>query len=245
MKICIDAGHRNNVNDFGASGNGHKESALALQICKQLQTQFTKLGHTVVMTRESESTTISVDGRPRKAKQNGCDWLISIHLNAAGTPQAHGVEVLYKTQKNTATIVSAKLAKATGFSNRGAKQRNDLGVLNGFGNAILVECGFISNPQEAKQLATPSFQALVAKAIVEGFLEAQGITPTDSKLATAVAQRFGFNNATMQYLSGYKFADAMFEAFLSGRPVSGATEAYIKAYKFGDAVFEKVYEGRL
>ena len=38
-----------------------------------------------------------------------------------GTPQAHGVEVLYKTQKNTATIVSAKLAKATGFSNRGAK----------------------------------------------------------------------------------------------------------------------------
>ena len=36
MKICIDAGHRNNVNDFGASGNGHKESALALQICKQL-----------------------------------------------------------------------------------------------------------------------------------------------------------------------------------------------------------------
>ena len=106
------------------------------------------------------------------------------------------------------------MPKQPGLVIVGRKQRNDLGVLNGFGNAILVECGFISNPQEAKQLATPSFQALVAKAIVEGFLEAQGITPTDSKLATAVAQRFGFNNATMQYLSGYKFADAMFEAFL-------------------------------
>jgi len=244
MKICIDAGHRNNVNDFGASGNGHKESALALQICKQLQAKLASMGHTVVMTRESESTTISVDGRPRKAKQAGCDWLVSIHLNAAGTPQAHGVEVLYKTQKNVATVVSAKLAKATGFSNRGAKQRNDLGVLNGFGNAILVECGFISNATEAKKLATPSFQTIVANAIAEGLTEALGITPTDNKLAAQVAEKFGFNNATMQYLSSYKFADDMFNAFLSGRTVSGATEAFIKQYKFGDAVFQKVYGGK-
>lgn len=244
MKICIDAGHRNNANDYGASGNGYKESALALQIAHKVKTEFENKGHSVVLTRTTENDLMGIDARPRKAKQNGCNAFISIHLNAAGTPQAEGVEVLYKTQKHTATIMSARLSAATGFRNRGAKERTDLGVLNGFNNAVLVECGFISNPREAKLLADKTFQEKIAKTIVDSFLEAQGITPTDNKLSTEVAKKFGFNNATMQYLNQYKFANETFQAFLEGRMVGDSTKQYIMAYKYGQAILDKVYGGK-
>lgn len=244
MKICIDAGHRNNAHDYGASGNGYKESTLALQIALLCKTEFEKNGHSVVLTRATENDLMGIDARPRKAKQNGCNALISIHLNAAGSPQAEGVEVLYKTQKHTATIMSARLAATTGFRNRGAKLRTDLGVLNGFNNAVLVECGFISNQKEAKLLADKTFQAKVAQTIVASFLESQGITPTDNKLSVEVQKKFGFNNATMQYLNQYKFANETFQAFLSGRMVGNSTKQYILAYKYGQAVLDKVYGGK-
>ena len=53
MKIMIDPGHRNNIHDFGASGNGLKESAIALAISKKLKKDFEAAGHTVFLTRLS------------------------------------------------------------------------------------------------------------------------------------------------------------------------------------------------
>ena len=244
MKICIDAGHRNNQYDFGATGNGYKESALALQIALKVEKVFHSLGHTTFLTRRTENDLISVNARPQKAKAQKCDWFISIHLNAA-TPSAHGVEALYRTQQKTAATMSAELSKATGFRDRGAKYRTDLGVLNGFDKAVLVECGFISNPSESKQLADSAFQDKVANAIVEGFLKAQGITvapAAPSGKAKQVQDKYAFSDDTMAYLSAYKFADALFDGLLVKKPLSDATLAYIKAYKFGQNVLDRVYK---
>ena len=241
MKICIDAGHRNNQYDFGATGNGYKESALALQIALKVEKVFHSLGHTTFLTRRTENDLISVNARPQKAKAQKCDWLISIHLNAAA-PSAHGVEVLYRTQQKTAATMSAELSKATGFRDRGAKYRTDLGVLNGFDKAVLVECGFISNPSESKQLADSAFQDKVANAIVEGFLKAQGVAVAPTGKAAQVQNTYGFSADTMAYLAAYKFADALWDALLIKKPLSGATLEYIKAYKFGQNVLDRVYK---
>lgn len=175
MKIVIDPGHRNNKHDCGAVGNGLKESVLALEIAKMLKEELEACGQTCYLTRNSETETITVDARPRKAKQLGADLLISIHINSASS-SAEGIEVLYNTQKGLAEKVCKGMVEATGAVNRGAKQRTDLAVLNGFNNSILLECGFISNPKEAKLMSQKDYKKKLVKGIVKG-----------------VAQEFGFS----------------------------------------------------
>lgn len=183
MVIVIDPGHRNNKNDCGAVGNGLKESVLALEIAKMLKEELEACGHICYLTRSTETETISVDARPRKAKQLGADLLISIHINYASS-SAEGIEVLYNTQKGLAEKVCKGMVEATGARNRGTKQRTDLGVLNGFDKSILIECGFISNPKEAKLMNTKEYQKKLVKGIVKGVAQEFGISIQQSNVAT-------------------------------------------------------------
>lgn len=167
MRITIDSGHRNNINDFGAVGpNKEKESEYALRIAKVLENKLKALGHQVCMTRNSENDTIGIDQRTRVAKNFKSDWLISIHLNAFNTT-ANGVEVCYKNHKDKAEKLSSLMAQKTGLKNRGAKFRNDLGVLNGFTNSLLLECGFISNLNELKVINGSDFAEKIAYSVIE------------------------------------------------------------------------------
>ena len=169
MKIMIDPGHRNNVHDFyGAAGNGLKESAISMAISKKLKKDFRGCRAYVFLTRHSEQDTIGINQRPAEAKKYDCEWLISVHINAAANNKAKGVEVCYRTQKTMADAVVMRWLVLPGMYNRGIKQRNDLGVLNGFDKSILIECGFINNPDEAKLLATDEFQSKLSRAVVKG-----------------------------------------------------------------------------
>ena len=84
--------------------------------------------------------------------------------------------MLYNTQKGLAEKVCKGMVEATGAVNRGAKQRTNLGVLNGFDKSILLECGFISNSKEAKLMSQKEYRKKLVKGIVKG-----------------VAQEFGFS----------------------------------------------------
>lgn len=171
MKILIDPGHRNNLYDFGACSNGLKESKLALSIVNKLKVELEKHKIICYLTRSSEEDTIKLVDRTNKAKALNVDLLVSIHINSAGNPNAKGVEVLYKQQKALAEGVCNIICKSTGAVNRGAKQRTDLAILNGFANSILVECGFISNLTESKLLASEAYQDKIVKAITEAVVK--------------------------------------------------------------------------
>lgn len=176
MNILIDPGHRNNKYDYGATGNGQKESDLALQISKKLKAELEK--HTIIcyLSRETESNIISVSARPKKAAILKCNLLISVHINSAANIKASGIEVLYKEQKQLAEDVCNAMCKATGAINRGAKLRTDLGVLNGFNNSILLECGFISNDVECKKLLDSTYQDKLVKSITDVIVREYKIT---------------------------------------------------------------------
>lgn len=182
MKITLDAGHRNNVNDFGAVGNGRKESECALDIVKFLDKKIKENGIETALTRNSENDTISIDSRWKKAINSKSDWLISIHLNAFSDPQANGFEVCYKNHADKAKMICDKICKETGLTNRGAKLRNDLGVLNGFKNSLLIECGFITNKSDLSIAMSDSFKNALFDAIMSALgLEAQEVV-TKSKI---------------------------------------------------------------
>lgn len=167
MKILIDPGHRNNINDFGATGNGQKESVLALAVAKKLQDALKDYNVDTYLSRASEDETISIDARYRKAREVGADLLMSIHINSAANSSASGIEVLYKEQQLLATHLTNALCAATGAKNRGAKHRTDLGVLNGFSNSVLLELGFISNTEECEKLVSTEYQNKLVDAIVK------------------------------------------------------------------------------
>ena len=85
MKIMIDPGHRNNAHDFGASGNGLKESAIALAISKKLKKDFEAAGHTVFLTRSSENETITINERPYGRQPRSlslASWILPVQLHS-------------------------------------------------------------------------------------------------------------------------------------------------------------------
>lgn len=171
MKICLDYGHRNNQNDYGATNGKIRESELALQIGNKLLTQLNSQ-HEVILTRDSENKIISLGDRCRIANDNSVGLFISIHINAAENKDANGVEVLHyngANNKSTAKAVCDAVCKVTGAANRGAKERNDLYVLNSTKMpAILIECGFLSNYKELAQLVDEDYQWKIVEGICVG-----------------------------------------------------------------------------
>lgn len=239
MRIVVDVGHRNNVNDYGAIGvGGVRESSLALSIAKVLEAELKKLGHNVLLTRNSESETIGIDQRPRKARDFKADWLISIHLNAFNNTST-GVEVCYKQNKEVAEKLSLLMSQKTGLRNRGAKIRTDLGVLNGFSKSLLLECGFITNPSDLKIIQGSSFNKAIAESVIEALkLGNVKVSP----LYQEAKERFKFNQETMNYLETFAHKEALYEAFLNKKKVSKETENFILKYKYGQSILDKVYK---
>lgn len=179
MKILIDAGHRNNSNDFGASGNGLRESALALAISQKLKAELEKHGIIVFMSRESESDVISLEHRTTKANNLKVDLYVSVHINAFNG-QAAGIECLYYADDALAKDMTNRMCKLTNARSRGAKQRKDLHVLRETKmDAVLVECGFIDNPQEGKLLADEGYQDKLIKGIVGAIISKYKIVVED------------------------------------------------------------------
>lgn len=84
-------------------------------------------------------------------------------------------QILRETQLNysrrLAYSVHRKLVGATGARDRGVKQNAFFVIQNARTPAILVELGFVSNPEEGRKLASEGYQARLAKALVDGILE--------------------------------------------------------------------------
>lgn len=165
--VVLDAGHGGT--DSGAVGNGYKEKNFTLSIVKAAKTYFDKNSNYKVYYTRLTDTYPTLKERYALANEVDADIFVSVHINSAGKT-ATGTETLYNPDRNKsqnglnckelATVVQSKVRAATGFKNRGLKQRctrlkNGLAVLNNNdGPATLTEIGFISNPTEAKKMAS-------------------------------------------------------------------------------------------
>lgn len=104
------------------------------------------------------------------ADRNGL--IVSGHLNASGaiTDRAIGVEVLYSTQKDFAAAVAKAMSNASGLINRGAKYRDNIGVLTKtYEPSILIEFGFVNSRADVA-LMDKHFEAIcqvIAKVLAE------------------------------------------------------------------------------
>lgn len=174
LKVALDAGHGGT--DPGAVNAEWQEKHAALSIIELLRKECLARGWETLVTRPYDEY-IGITRRAEMANEWGADLFISVHLNSAESKSASGIETLRYPTKNAKTIcladkVQKQLVKATGFKNRGVKERADLGVLRLTRMpAILCEVGFISNDEEASTLFTHSCQLSIAEAIIKGVEE--------------------------------------------------------------------------
>ncbi|MFD2114230.1 N-acetylmuramoyl-L-alanine amidase [Paenibacillus yanchengensis] len=176
--IVIDAGHGGkDPGTIGFSGQYEKEMNLA--ISKKLMKKLKKEGYKVYLTRDNDEY---VDNmlRAKLANDKKARVFVSIHGNAVeNNDTANGVQVLYFPSRKSSigNVSNDKLAqtmmrtitKATGASDRGIVEREDLIVLNQTKMpAIIVEAGFLTNEAEEKRLFTDAYQNKVVDGIVEG-----------------------------------------------------------------------------
>jgi N-acetylmuramoyl-L-alanine amidase len=152
-KIFIDAGH-NCRGDGGAAGNGMKEDNYTLAVQKKLLELFDN-AYDVNPPRTTASLNSSLAIRVNNAnKLDGDNSLyVSLHHNAANSPQANGVEVFHfrgnEAGRRLASELSQELSNELGMLNRGAKAGNFYVLRETNMSAILVETGFVTNLKDA------------------------------------------------------------------------------------------------
>lgn len=173
--IVLDAGHGGK--DPGAVNGSKKESVATLAIAKKVGDKLKAKGYNVKYTR-TKDVYFTLAERCTMSNNWGADAFVSIHLNAAVNKNATGIEtwryqnVGAKTKK-LADEVQTELIAACGAKNRGVKTTTSLYVLKHTkASAVLVECGFISNNEEAKKLFSDTYQDKIAKAIATGVQKA-------------------------------------------------------------------------
>ena len=173
MKIAIDAGHglgnrSPGVFDPGAVYAGVREADIAMTYAQALERELTVRGASSWMTRPDEHATAALNWRAMAARTVGCTHLVSIHCNAAESETAHGTETCYRIPNDgMARRVQAAVVSALGLRDRGIVARDELAVLRGGMPAVLVELGFLSNPEDRRRLLDPNAPTLVAHLLAD------------------------------------------------------------------------------
>lgn len=180
--IVIDAGH-GGVDGGATSCTGVLESQLNLQIALRLDDLCHLLGYGTRMIRTTdvsvytEGSTIAAkkvsDLRQRVRMVNETDnaILISIHQNIFADSQYDGAQVFYAptdgSKELAAHLQTALIASVNPGSNRRCKPGDSIYLLQRVQYpGILLECGFLSNPEEEAKLRSPEYQKKLCCVIV-------------------------------------------------------------------------------
>lgn len=197
--IIIDPGHGGM--DGGASAaDGTAEKDINLQIGLKLQEIMMQYPVEVIMTRTDDSALAGGEGSIKSMKRQDLKnrkklidesnpvIAVSIHLNSfPEDASVYGAQVFYPKEsiKRTDGLADEQGAKAFAENiqkslennisdgrERAAMTKNDIILFrNPTCPMVLVECGFLSNPDEAQKLKTPEYQEELASAIWQGINE--------------------------------------------------------------------------
>ena len=194
--VVIDAGHGGE--DGGtSSAAGVLEKDLNLSVAFALRDLFEAAGVPVVMTRTEDkllyNRNVDFQGRKKvldlaarrlvaekvaaEAEQcGGISLFISIHMNAFPQPQYSGMQVWYGTghplsAEAAAGIQSASVTIMPDNHRKIKAAGSNIYLLDRIMSpAVLVECGFLSNPEEAERLSWEGYRYAVAAVVFAGVM---------------------------------------------------------------------------
>jgi N-acetylmuramoyl-L-alanine amidase len=170
--IVLDPGHGGK--DSGTIGaNGSLEKNLTLSTSKLIAKLLTQAGAKVVLTHKDDRY-VSLPYRVSMSHYHQADAFISVHYNSSFDSRAHGITTFYyskRKDKPLAINIHEKLIKSTGLRDRYVQYGNYQVLRTNKNAAVLLELGFLSHPNEEKQVRTAQYQQTAAYAIYEGLVQ--------------------------------------------------------------------------
>lgn len=170
--IVIDPGHGGK--DPGATSyTGNYEKAVNLSIARKVASHLENRGARVIMTRNSD-TYIELNERAEIANRAGADLFVSIHADSHKSRSQNGYTIYVA---RSASWSSKKIGVAidqamgqTGLSSVGMRNSDFRVLVRTTCPAVLIECGYLTNPSEAALLDDSDFQDRIARAITDGIV---------------------------------------------------------------------------
>ena len=177
--IYIDPGHGGI--DPGATYKDMKESDINLEISKNLKEELEKNGAIVYLTRNddydlSKNNTQNhkksdLINRAKIINESECEMFISIHLNSDPSPTWNGTQIFY-TEKNEKNKKIAEIIQKKMNTKRKIKELKNMYLFDRITKpGILIEVGFISNPNDRYKLKNNDYQNEISKSITKGIIE--------------------------------------------------------------------------
>lgn len=187
--IVVDAGH--GKPDEGAeSSTGTTEAETNLKIALKLQNLLEQSGSTVILTRSDENAIYDYDSKTLRQKkisdihnrvkignESSADIFVSIHLNKIPQQQYDGWQTFYNAQSSDGKKLAESIQKNLNDAiqkenNRVAKTIDNIYIIKHVEiPTTIVECGFLSNPEEEKLLLQDEYQDKLAWGIYNGIID--------------------------------------------------------------------------
>lgn len=189
LYVILDAGH-GGMDSGTSAADGTREKDINLIIAKKLDSLLRASGYKTIMLRSDDAligdnslTTIrarkvsDIRKRLEIAQSYPDSMLISIHQNYYSVPKYNGTQVFYSPNSPQSKVLAQSIQDSVVHimqpdNNRKIKAvgSNIYLLYNCTIPAIMVECGFLSNVNEAEKLKTDSYQTQMAFTIMQGII---------------------------------------------------------------------------
>jgi N-acetylmuramoyl-L-alanine amidase len=169
--VVIDPGH-GGFDRGGIPGQQVPEKMVALDTALRLQKILQRAGLRTVMTRTGDIF-VPLPVRSAIANAQRDAIFVSIHYNASPRRSAHGIETYSENNRGAvlAARVQRQIISRVSTENRGVRAAEYYVLRNCRLPAVLVECGFLTNPGEAQLALRPAYREEVAEQIAAGIIE--------------------------------------------------------------------------
>lgn len=183
--LVIDPGH-GGIDGGAIAADGTRESGINLAIALRMQALAELFGQRYIMTRTKDVTLSDMQKysehedlaeRARIASDTPGAVLVSIHQNCYIAPQPHGAQTLYaddEESRRLGTMIHDSLNKYLDPENRRLAEPAPKKLFltsNADCPAVLVECGFMSNPNDLSKLKSSGYQTALAAVMLTAFLK--------------------------------------------------------------------------
>ena len=190
--VFIDPGHGGK--DVGAEGRYYSEKNLTLRLASKVRFLLRQAGFNVIMSRRSD-TYLTLKERANAANKSKADIFVSIHFNSAANKKVYGLETYCMTPVGASSSNASKiewerhngnLHDRNNFALAYLMQRSMLGYSKALDRsvkharflvlrevkmpAVLVECGFLSNPGSERIIGTDRYLNQIAKGIAHSII---------------------------------------------------------------------------
>lgn len=186
IKILIDAGHGGFDDGATSPFIDKKESVLNLEVANALKQELTDIGFKVEMTRKDSNALGATKNEDMKARQemiynSDADIVISVHMNTHDDRSVNG-PIVFHMPGSTKGLQLSKMIQASmneelkPKSPKSPQSQNFLVLRSGNMPCVLIECGFLTNKDEAAKLGSSAYHKRIAQSVSWGIMDyfAQG-----------------------------------------------------------------------